>query len=244
MNPDPLVLTAAVLVVSALYASVGHGGASGYLAVLTLLGVVGPKAAGSALALNVLVAGLAWISFWRAGHFSWKQIAPLAACSIPAAALGGWLDVSPALFRVLLAVALAWAAVRMFMPDPKAAELREPVVPALAAAGGAIGLLSGIVGVGGGIFLSPLMILMRWGDVKRVAAVSAAFIVVNSAAGLAGRAVRGSLEILPYAAPVAAAFAGGLLGGWLGSRKLGPRRLRALLGVVLGLASLKLFLVR
>lgn len=239
---EPVGLIAAVFAVAVLYSSVGHGGASGYLAVLALMDVVGPKASASALALNILVAGLSWVSFWRAGHFSWKTLAPLVVTSIPAAAVGGWLDVPPSAFKILLAVALGWAAIRMIIPDPKEGATREPVVPALAAAGGGIGLLSGIVGVGGGIFLSPLMILMRWGDVKRVAAVSAAFIVVNSAAGLAGRAARGGIEFLPYAAPVAAAFVGGLIGGWLGSRKLGPRWLRALLGVVLALASAKLVL--
>jgi len=231
---------AAVFAVAVLYSSVGHGGASGYLAVLSLMGIVGAAASSSALALNILVAGISWIAFWRAGHFSWKLLAPLAIASIPAAAVGGWLTISEPLFKALLAFALACAAVRMFLPDLKADALRPPRVVVLAPAGAAIGMLSGIVGVGGGIFLSPLMMTCRWADAKRTAAVSAGFIVVNSVAGLGGRFARGSLELLPYAWPLAAAFAGGLLGSWLGSRKLGTRWLRALLGVVLLIAAAKL----
>lgn len=235
-------LIAAVFAVALLYSSVGHGGASGYLAVLALVAVSPKTASTSALLLNLLVAGTAWIAFWRAGHFSWSLVWPFVAGSIPAALVGGALRVDDALLYALLALVLVSAAVSMALPRPPgddAAADRRPRMPVCAGVGALLGIVSGIVGVGGGIFLSPLMIVRRWASPKRVAAASACFIVLNSAAGLAGRLgsrPQGVLGMMPF---VAAAFAGGLIGGWLGARRLTPVWLRRLLSVVLLVAAYK-----
>jgi hypothetical protein len=234
---DPLIL-ACLFGVAVLYSSVGHGGASGYLAVLALFAVDPKTAATGALVLTILVAGLAWIGFSMAGHFSWRMLWPFLVGSVPFAFLGSKLAVSTAVLNGLLAFVLAVAAVVMVVPrrEEEVPDRPPPLLPA-AAYGALIGVLSGIVGVGGGIFLSPLMIARKWSGLRRVAATSAGFIVVNSIAGLAGRMQAVSVSILPM---VGAAFAGGLLGTWLGSKKLSPRGLRVMLAVVLAVAAGKL----
>ena len=181
-------LLAALFVVAVLYASVGHGGASGYQAVMGLAGQDLKEAATGALVLNLLVAGTAWIGFARAGHFSWRLLWPFLVGSVPAAVVGSRLPVPAPVLSGLLAFVLLVAAVAMVLPrkDQEVPDRRPPLLPS-ALIGAFIGVLSGIVGVGGGIFLSPLMITRRWASVRRVAATSAAFIVINSAAGLAGR---------------------------------------------------------
>lgn len=239
---------------AAVYASVGHGGASAYLAILSLYGVSPAEMATSALVLNVLVAGIAALTYLRAGHLSWRLAWPFAVTSVPAAYLGGLLHVSPRAYAILLAMALAFAAFRLWLgpAEAKAAAGRmasdgrahgefsptrtssNPVrLPTALASGAAIGMLSGIVGVGGGIFLSPLMILAGWAGAKETAAVSAAFIVVNSIAGLAGRAARDALVLGDLAPLVAAAFAGGLAGAWVGARRLLPIHVRRVLAATL-----------
>lgn len=247
---------------AAVYASVGHGGASAYLAILSLYGVAPAEMATSALVLNVLVAGVAALTYARAGHLSWHLVWPFVITSVPAAYLGGFLHVSPRAYALLLALALAFAAFRLWLapaqarvPEGSATPgklapgqprsslvVASPLHPAAArpvrpdvalTAGAAIGVLSGIVGVGGGIFLSPLMILAGWAGAKETAAASAVFIVVNSAAGLAGRAARGALVLGDLAPLVAAAFVGGLAGAWIGARRLLPVHVRRVLAVTL-----------
>ncbi|MDP3723698.1 MAG: sulfite exporter TauE/SafE family protein [Candidatus Omnitrophota bacterium] len=233
-----------VFLVALVYASVGHGGASGYLAVMALSGNNSPtQMSTSALLLNVLVAGTAWLTFWRAGHGSFSLLWPFALTSIPAAVLGGWLPVSTQLYRRLLAACLLVAAARLCLPTLRDHE--RPTAPPLAVAlpvGGVLGVVSGIVGVGGGIFLSPLMVLMRWADVKRTAAVSAAFIVVNSLAGLAGRLIAGRLLISWLTPLVITAFVGGVVGSQLGANHFSGLWLRRLLALVLVVAASKLAL--
>ena len=241
MTGLPLLLM--ICLVALVYASVGHGGASGYLAVLAACTTI-PSAQMSttALILNVLVAGAAWQAFWRAGHGSLDLLWPFLLGSVPCALLGGSLRVSSRVYDGLLAFTLACAAVRLLLSagssSPPTA-VRPPRRATALLIGGAIGAVSGIVGVGGGIFLSPLMILRRWADPKQAAAASACFIVLNSAAGLLGRGLVGLLDgrvALPF---VGAAVAGGVLGSRLGAGRLSHPALRRILAGVLLIAIAK-----
>lgn len=237
-----ITLLVLIFLVALLYASVGHGGASGYLAAMSLVGGWLPtQMSTSALLLNLFVAGTAWLMFWRAGHGSLSLLWPFVVLSVPAAFIGGWLPISAQTYRWLLAVCLLVAAVRLCLPSMRDGRRYQEPPPVVALpVGGVIGLISGIVGVGGGIFLSPLMVLLRWADVKRTAATSAAFIVVNSLAGLAGRLMTGRLVIGSLAPLVITAFAGGMVGSRLGANHFSGLWLRRLLAVVLVIAAGKL----
>jgi uncharacterized membrane protein YfcA len=237
-----IIVTILVFIVAALYSSVGHGGASGYLAVLSFFAVAPATMGSTALTLNILVAGVALFSYVRAGHLSWRLAWPFILLSIPAAFVGGLVRVSERTYFVLLALALVFAAYRLAMSATGSAEGTEykPVkLSASLPAGAAIGFLSGIVGVGGGIFLSPVMLLFRWADAKKTSAVAALFIVVNSLAGLAGRLVKGELAIGAFAPLIVVAFLGGLLGSYYGANRFSGIVLRRLLAVVLVIAALK-----
>ncbi len=240
-----LILSILVMIVAVLYSSVGHGGASGYLAVLSFFTVAPAVMSSTALLLNVLVAGLGTYAFYRARHFSLRLAWPFVIASVPAAFIGGLMSISEKVYFLLLAVILLIAAYRMAIvlnggsSDSGGAPVRLAVA---LPSGGGIGLLSGIVGVGGGIFLSPLMILLKWAGTKQTAAVSAAFIVVNSLAGLGGRFVRGGLEFGSLWMLVLAAFAGGLIGSHLGANRFSSMTLRRLLAIVLVIAAVKLLL--
>lgn len=237
-----------VFLVALIYSSVGHGGASGYLAVLSFFGFPHEQMAVGALCLNLLVAGMAFWSFFRARHFSWKLTAPFLVLSVPAAFVGGLIRIPKTYYALLLAVVLVWAAVRLLLDscfkNKSGSEIQAPPLPQALAIGGLTGLLSGIVGVGGGIFLSPLLLFFNWATPKQTAAASALFIFVNSFAGLAGRAARGALLIQfspALAWIVLAAFAGGLLGSRLGAKYFSNIWIRRLLALVLLIAAIKLF---
>jgi uncharacterized membrane protein YfcA len=240
----PWWLIPSVFLIAVLYSSVGHGGASGYLAVLSLASgaLVPAHMATTALTLNVLVAGLAAAAFVRAGHFVGRLTWPFLLASIPAAFLGGLTRVSSHVYGVLLAVSLAIAARRLLMTSNRrdADTLRPPPTAVALPVGGGIGWLSGVVGVGGGIFLSPLLLLWRWATPKQAAASSACFILANSAAALAGRFARGAIEYGPLWPLLLAAFTGGLVGSRLGANHFSGALLKRLLAVVLLVASLKL----
>lgn len=229
--------------VAMLYACVGHGGASGYLAVMALAGVAPAAMKPTALVLNLAVSLLGTVAFFRAGHFTWRLFWPFAVVSIPFAFLGGRVDLPAQVFRLLIAAALAFAAVRLVWPAKLGAKTRLPPVWAVVTAGAGIGFASGLIGVGGGIFLTPLLLVCGWADVKTAAAVSAPFIFVNSAAGLAGHA--GSLGHLPsgWIWLAIAAVAGGWVGARWGSRIAQPARLRPALALVLAIAVVKLVIV-
>ena len=232
-----------IFLVALIYASVGHGGASGYLATMSLLAYAPAAMASSALLLNLLVAGTACLMFWRAGHGSFPLLWPFIVGSVPGALIGGWLPVSARTYGWLLAAALLVAAVRLCLPALQHAEpLMRPRLSIAVLVGVGIGLLSGMVGVGGGIFLSPLMMLLRWADAKQTAAASAGFIVVNSAAGLIGRLVAGRLVMGSLVSLVVAAFAGGVMGSRLGANHFSGWWLRRLLAAVLVIAAGKLAL--
>lgn len=229
------------LVVAALYATVGHGGASGYLAVMALAGFDPAAMKPTALVLNVVVSLVGTVVFVRAGHFAWRLFWPFAVVAAPFAYWGGGWQLSAGVFRGLVAAALVFAAVRLFLPGTmEGAERRPPPVWGIVVAGAAIGFVSGLIGVGGGIFLTPLILFCRWAEPKTAAAVSAPFILVNSLAGLVGAV--GSLGHLPASWPwlAVAATAGGLLGARWGSRVARPAQLRPALALVLLVAALKL----
>ena len=232
-----------IFVAALMYSSVGHAGASGYLAAMALVGVAPEVMRPSALTLNILVASIGASSFYRAGCFAWSTFWPFAVGSIPFAFVGGTIQLPPHVFRPLIGAVLLAAAVRMVVragSPGEDAEARPPRTATAVAAGAGIGLLSGLTGTGGGIFLSPLMLLMRWAPMRQVAGVSAMFILVNSIAGLAGNSK--GVRLLPPAVIgwAAAAVAGGAIGSWLGSRKLAPQSLRYILALVLVVAAAKL----
>ena len=241
MNWPDVLLPAAIFVAAVLYSSVGHGGASAYLAVMALAGLAPAVMRPSALVLNLIVAAIAAFRFARAGWFRWSLFWPFAVASIPFAFLGGAITLPETVYKRVLGFILLLAAYRLWRVFGKAEETLHP--PPLSAAllwGAAIGMLSGLTGVGGGIFLSPLLLLAGWAEPKPTAAVSAAFIWVNSLAGLLGKP--SSLAVLPegIALWAAAAAIGGVLGAGLGSHRIPSLTLRRLLAVVLLIAGGKL----
>jgi uncharacterized membrane protein YfcA len=240
MSEHFALLAAAIFLVALLYSSVGHAGASGYIAVMALFGFGVEVIRPTALTLNILVAAIGAFQWWRAGYFSWALFWPFALLSVPAAFFGGWLHVPAHYLKILLGVVLWFSAFRLLLRKHDPSEIRKPSRPVSIAAGGGIGFLSGLTGTGGGIFLTPLMLFLRWARVRETAAVSALFILLNSSAGLAGYA--GSGRPLPEIAwPLAVVVAaGGFLGSRLGSRHLPVRGISLLLAVVLAIAGTKL----
>ena len=226
--------------VAFLYSCVGHAGASGYIAVMALFGLAPAVVKPTALALNILVATIAFWQFRRAGHFSWRLFWPLALASVPSALLGGWLDLPAHIFRVVVGLVLLFSAARFLFSPPSEPAAKHPSLPAALGVGAGLGLLSGLTGTGGGIFLTPLGIFLRWDGTKTIAAVSAAFILVNSSAGLIGNVLK--TRSFPGVVPAlaAAAVAGGLAGSYLGSSRLPHTAIKRLLAVVLAIAGFKL----
>jgi len=223
------------------YAMVGHGGASGYLAVGSQAGLPLAALKGQALLLNLGVSGMAAGLYFRAGHLRWRLFLPLALGSIPAAFVASQWHTGRALAEGLLALALGASALRLFFGRALARRAAGPEAawPVLAGVGVGLGLLSGLTGVGGGIYLSPLLLWMGWADLKETAACSALFIFVNSLAGLAGMAQRGPLPPVP-AAWLGATLLGGALGAWIGAERLPRPALARVLAGVLLLAAVKM----
>ena len=238
-----VLIIAAIFLVAILYSSVGHGGASGYLAVMALLAVEPAVTRPTALLLNVFVASIAAYQFYRSGFFSWRLFLPFAAASIPFAFIGGMITLPTAVYKLVLGGVLIFAAIRLAWNLKVEAGTKEPnLFPALAI-GAVIGLLSGLVGVGGGIFLTPVLLLMNWSGAKTAAGVSAMFILVNSIAGLAGN--YGQLSTLPANVWlwVFAAVIGGVVGSKLGAKRFDSITLRRVLALVLVFAGVKLLLI-
>jgi hypothetical protein len=242
VGADDLLLALLFLAAAALYASVGHAGASAYLAAMALVGVVPDEMRPTALVLNLFVASIVVVRFARAGHLPWRQLVPLAAGSVPMAFLGGGVELPPELYRPLVAAVLLAAAWRLATARAPTDDADRPGVPLVAgiAAGATIGLLAGLTGTGGGIFLTPLLVLAGWTATRDAAGLSGAFILLNSMAGLGGLATSGL--VLPPALPlwIAAVVAGGLVGSWLGATRFSVIGLRRALALVLVVAAAKL----
>lgn len=244
MESTAIFIILAIFVVAVLYSSVGHGGASGYLAVMALLAVAPEVTRPTALVLNLFVASIGTYQFWRTGFFSWKLFWPFATASIPFAFVGGMISLPTDIYKIVLGVVLILAALRLAWKLTEGDEIKEPKIVVCLTIGAVIGLVSGLVGVGGGIFLTPILLLANWSETKTAAGVSAAFILVNSVAGLAGNYAQ--LFTLPQNVWlwIAAAAAGGLIGSTLGSKKFDSLTLRRILAAVLLFAGVKLILVQ
>src|SRR5881396_3771734 len=239
-----VLLFLAVGLIAFLYSSVGHAGASGYIATMTLFGLAPTIIRPTALVLNILVAYIGAFQCWRAGHFAWKLFWPFALLSIPAAHFGGHLPASTSVLRILIGLVLLFSAARLIFRRNDPEKLLVPSQPAAIGVGTGLGFLSGLTGTGGGIFLTPLLLFCRWAHIRQAAAVSALFIWVNSIAGLIGYFTK--VRSIPSLGLVlaAAAIIGGIIGSHLGSRRFAVRVISLCLATVLLIAGIKLLFTR
>lgn len=232
-----------IAVMAFMYASVGHGGASGYLAVLAVFAVQPSMMKSSALILNVFVSLIAFIQYYRGGYFKWKLFLPFAIASIPASYLGASIPLSADIYKKILGLCLVFPILRLAGLIGKESEETKDFKWIYALMIGAvIGFFSGMIGIGGGIILSPVILLLHWGKMKETAAASALFILVNSISGLMALINNGitiNPEIYPW---LAAAVVGGFAGAYLGSKKFDNKILKYILAAVLLVASVKLIL--
>jgi uncharacterized membrane protein YfcA len=237
-------LIAGIFAIALLYSSVGHAGASGYIALMTLLGLAPAAIRPTALALNILVASIATWHFVRAGHFQWRLFWPFVVLAVPAAFIGGAIVLPVKVFSILLGAVLLCSAVHFVRSAAAGTDepTTAPPLPWALFAGAAIGLLAGLTGTGGAIFLTPLLLLMGWARAKQAAAVSAPFVLVNSASGILG--TLSSATPWPAYIPwlLLAAGAGGALGSRLGSRRFAAPMIKRFLAAVLVIAGAKLLL--
>jgi len=240
MSVETPLLIAGVAIVAFLYSTVGHAGASGYIAVMTLVGLSAATIRPTALTLNIIVSLLTTWQFWRAGHFSWPLFWPFALFAVPLAFVGGYVSLPTQVFKVLVGLVLLFSALRL-LARPSADVAGPPVSrPVALLSGAGLGLLAGLTGTGGGIFLTPLLLFMKWARTKQAAATSAAFILANSVAGLSGNVI-GTRSFPGVAVPLAAAaVGGGALGSFLGARRFDHVIIKRLLAVVLVIAGVKL----
>lgn len=234
-------LAACMLIGAALYSSVGHAGASAYIALMALFGVPVAVMRPTALVLNMVVASLASVRFIRAGLFRWRTLWPFLVTALPMAFVGGMIHLPTTVYRPVMGVVLLLSAARLIWPTPIRAlsDWRDPPIPHALLAGAAIGLLSGLTGTGGGIFLSPLLLFLAWSAPKPAMGVAAVFVLANSVSGLLGNLA--SVRELPPGLPlyVGAVLIGAVIGTTMGIRMTSPWVLRAL-ALVLLIAGTKL----
>ncbi len=230
----------AIAVAAVLYSSVGHGGASGYLAVMALYGLEPSITKPAALTMNIFVTTLVLVRLSRAGHFNWRLFTPFIISSIPLAFVGGSVTLDSSVYKIIVGLALIVAMWRLLVVVEDTDRIKLPSLWVALPVGGIIGFVSGLTGVGGGIFLNPLIVLFNWSNIRGSAAVVAAFVLVNSVAGVAGYAT--TAEQWPQGIPVlvAAAVAGAIVGSELCVRRLAPDQLRKVLAVVLAIAGAKM----
>lgn len=242
----PVYLYFLFFLIAFIYSSVGHGGASGYLAILAITGILTPQFVPVVLILNILVSFIAFFNYGKEGYFKWNLFWPFALGSIPAAFFGGWLQIEADLFYIIVGIVLlAMAGVILLRVIYKIPfdEIKAVRIPQALLSGAGIGFLSGMIGVGGGIFLTPFMLFMKWGKIREVATVSALFILVNSSSGLLGHAF--STEImwigaLQLALPV---LVGGILGSLMGVKTGKPELIKVMLAIVLIVAGVKMLVM-
>ena len=241
-NENIYLFLAILPIISFLYSSVGHGGASGYLALMALFSFAPENMKPTALLLNLFVAGISFFYYYREGYFNKKLFLVFAIASVPLAFIGGTLELDASIYKKILALLLIFAILKMLNvfgkenDQTKEARLWQGLV-----VGGVIGFFSGLIGIGGGIILTPIILLLHWGNMKEAAAVSALFIWVNSAAGLTGQLSSGVTIEKESFLLVGIALIGGVLGGYYGSKKINNQNLRYILAFVLIIASVKLF---
>ena len=243
MTSESYLFFALIPLVAFLYSSVGHGGASGYLALMTIFSFPSDMTKQTALILNLFVAGIAFYHYYKAGYFNKKLFYYFALGSVPAAFVGGLWSLDPWLYKKILGFVLFFAIIRMlYMKETTNQKIKKiPVITALVI-GIMIGLISGIIGIGGGIILTPVILLFHWGNMKEAAAVSALFIWVNSASGLIGQLSSGISLTSDTVILVGLALAGGLFGSYYGSQHWNNKRLEYFLVLVLTSAGIKLIL--
>ena len=231
-------------IVAFLYASVGHGGASGYLALMALFSFAPETMKPTALLLNLFVAGIAFYHYNKAGYFNKKLFLAFAITSIPLAFLGGMIEIDASIYKRILGVLLIFAILKMLNVFGKEnGVIKDVKLWQGLIVGGIIGFFSGLIGIGGGIILTPIILLLHWGKMKEAAAVSALFIWVNSASGLIGQFTSGVSISSQSFVLVAVAMIGGFIGSYYGSKKFNNKLLRYMLAFVLIIASVKLFFV-
>ncbi len=237
-----VLITILLFLVAVLYSSVGHAGASGYLAVMALVGISAEIMRPTALALNIVVAVITTYKFYRAGSFSWRFFLPLIITSIPMAFIGGRIELPETLYKPLVGIILIFSAWRLIYSARNGGsnEIRKPSTPLLLMTGAGLGLLSGLTGVGGGIFLSPLLMFLRWAPVKIISGVTAGFVLVNSISGILGFST--TLTQFHPTLPIwlVVVVIGGLIGAEYGSKRLGNTTIQWLLAIVLIIGGIKM----
>lgn len=229
-------------IVAFLYASVGHGGASGYLALMSTFAFPITFMKPTALVLNILVSGLSFYFYYRQKNFKWNLFYPFALSSIPFSFVGGYLTIDAFYYKIILATVLVFAVMRLLGIFGKEKSIIKDInLPMALGFGAVIGFLSGLLGIGGGIVLSPVLLLMGWATMRQTAAVSALFILVNSISGLFGFVTQGGTLPESSLVLICVVFIGGVLGGYCGSTKFNSKALRYVLSAVIGIAIFKLY---
>jgi uncharacterized membrane protein YfcA len=229
-----------IVVAAILYSSVGHGGASGYLAVMALFGLEPALMKPAALTMNIFVTVLVLSRLNKAGHFNWRLFTPFVITSMPMAFIGGAYTIDSSHYKIIVGLAMLLAVFRMIWQSHDDYELRTPSIVVAMFVGGLLGFISGLTGVGGGIFLSPLLLFFHWTNMRGSAAIAAGFILLNSIAGLAGFATTGQAWPDGISILVIAALIGGVIGSELNIRRLAPLHLRKALAFVLLIAGIKM----